>query len=173
MSTLTRARAWQAATMRPDSLLQLIRQASPDFVNYAGPDLRRFACWCARDAAAAAAGALAHRILHAAEKYALGLLSPEMLAAERRSVQGLAAGAGTVGLRKGFPTAAIQLAAIRTADEDPFEAAKWASHYAVLAGILRDGESAGVVIRLRLSAALRFFISNPFVREDRVGYAVA
>jgi hypothetical protein len=159
--------------MRPETLLQMLRHTSPEFVDYIGPDVRRFACWCARDAGAASAGALPHRVLHAAEKYAAGELPPALLAAERRSAAGLASAAGTIGLSRCQPSAALQLAAIRTADEDPFEAARAAAHLSALAAIWRDGEPAGVVVRIRQASGLRFFIPNPFIPEGSLAYAVA
>jgi hypothetical protein len=161
-----RARVWEAA-MRPETLLDILGQGSPEYLAFIAPQARRFACWCARDAGAASTGALPHRVLHAAEKNAAGELSPALLAAERRSAAGLATGAGTIGLPRRAPSAALHLAAIRTADDNPFEAARAAAHYAALAVELRDGEAAGILMRLRQASALRFFILNPFIRDRR------
>jgi hypothetical protein len=159
--------------MRPETLLQMLRHTSPAFLDYIGPDVRRFACWCARDAGAASTGPLPHRVLHAAEKYAAGELPPALLAAERRSAAGLASAAVTFGLGRCQPSAALQLAAIRTADEDPFEAARAVAHYSALAAIWRDGEQAGVIVRMRQASALRFFIPNPFIPAGSRLHAVA
>ena len=153
--------------MRPETLLDILGHGSPEYLAFIAPQVRRFACWCARDAGAASTGALPHRVLHAAEKSAAGELSAALLAAERRSASGLAAGAGSVGLPRRAPAAALQLAAIRAADENPFEAARAAAHYAALAVELREGEAAAIVMRLRQASALRFFIPNPFISNRR------
>jgi hypothetical protein len=151
--------------MRPETLIDILKRGSPEYLTSIAPDLRQFACWCARDAGAATSGDLPHRVLHAAEKHAQGKLPHGILAAERRAAIGLAAGAGTVGLPRRQPAAALQLAAIRTADEDPFEAARGAAYYSALAEVFREGEAAAVVTRLRQASAFRFFIPNPFIRD--------
>jgi hypothetical protein len=151
--------------MRPETLLELLQPAPADYRAFIAADLRRFACWCARDAGAAEAGAIPYRVVHAAEKAAAGQLPLRLLAAERHSASDLAAAADTIGVRHRCWTAAVQLAAIRTADADPLDAAHGAAHYAALAAVLRDGEPAGIVMRVRLAAALRFFIPNPFIRD--------
>lgn len=165
-------RIWQAA-MRPNTLLELLRTTSPEYFGTLGPELRQFACWCARDAGAASRSVPVHRVLHTAERYAAGEATAALLAAERRAVSGIASMTMKHGLPRRLPGAAAELAAIRAADEDPFEAALWASHYAALAAVLKDGEHAGVTARLRQASALRFFVPNPFVPEDRRADAVA
>jgi hypothetical protein len=165
VNALPRARQWEAA-LRPETLLEMLQPAPADYRAFIASDLRRFACWCARDAGAAEAGAIPYRVLHAAEKAAAGQLPLRLLAAERHSASDLAAAAGTIGVRQRSWPAAVQLAAIVTADHDPLDAARGAAYYAALAAVLRDGEPAGIVVRMRLSSALRFFISNPFTRES-------
>jgi DNA-binding NarL/FixJ family response regulator len=151
--------------MRPETLLELLQPAPADYRAFIASDLRRFACWCARDAGAAEAGAIPYRVVHAAEKAAAGQLPLRLLAAERRSAVDLATAAGTLGVRQRNWTSAVALAAIVTADDDQREAARGAAHYAALAAVLRDGAPAGIVMRIRLAAALRFFIPNPFTRD--------
>lgn len=172
MTALPFARVWQAA-VRPETLLDLLQRTSPAFLAHIATDIRGFACWCARDAGAASAGGVPHRVLHAAERFAAGTLPPGILAAERRAAAGVAADARDVGLSRRQPSAALQLAAITTAEENPLEAARAASHYAALAAVLREGEPAGLVVRIRQASALRFFIPNPFKPEARRVYTEA
>lgn len=172
MTAVPRARVWEAA-IRPETLLDILRLGSTEYLAFIAPDLRSFACWCARDAGAASAGAVPHRVLHAAERFAAGMLPAAALAAEKRSAAGLASSAAGIGLRRRNPVAALQLAAVNTATEDPFEAARLAAHFAALAAVLRDGEPAGLVARMRQASALRFFIPNPFTKEASRGCAVA
>lgn len=162
----SRARLWETAT-RAETLLDVLQDGSPEYLAFIAADLRRFACWCARDAGAASAGVVAHRVLHAAEKYADGMLSASALSAEHASAAGIASSAGTIGLRLRKPLAALILAAVRTADADAIQAARGATYFAALAAVLREGEGAGVVVRLRQVSALRFFIPNPFVDDRR------
>ena len=157
------ARLWQGAT-RPETLLKMLWATSPQFVHSIAPDIRRFACWCARDAGAASTGAVPHRVLHAAEKFAAGNLPAAALAAEKRSAAGLEEVADADAARH-QPVAALQLAAIWTAHERAFEAAGAAVHYTVLAALWRDGESAAAALRIRQAAALRFFVPHPLVPE--------
>lgn len=165
------ARQWETAT-RAETLLDLLQGGSPDYLLFIAEDLRRFACWCARDAGAAAAGAVPHRVLHAAEKYANGMLSLSALKAEHASATGLASSAGTIGLKLRKPMAALILAAVRTADVDPFAAARGATYFSALAVVLRDGEAAAIVTRLRQVSALRFFIPNPFIRDEEATHGI-
>jgi hypothetical protein len=160
------ARVWEAAT-RPETLLDILQCGTPEYLERISPDIRRFACWCARDAGATSACVIAHRVLHAAERHASGNLSARLLAAERRSVDKLVAGAHGIGLRLRHPLAAHRLAAIRTADEDPFVAARAAAHYAALAVGLREGDASAIVMCMRQASALRFFIPNPFISNRR------
>lgn len=60
-----------------------------------------------------------------------------------------------------------------SAKEDSLEKVAATFHYSALATIWRDGEPAGVVVRMRQAAALRFFIPNPFIPEASRAYAVA
>lgn len=164
VKALPPARQWEAA-IRPETLLELLQPAPADYRAFIASDLRRFACWCARDAGAAEAGPIPYRVLHAAEKAAAGQLPLRLLAAERQSASDIATAAFTLGVRQRCWTAAVQLAAIVTADPDALDAASGAVHYAALAAVLRHGEPAGIVRRVRLAAALRFFIANPFTRD--------
>jgi len=164
VNTPAPAREWETAT-QPETLLDIVQRGSPAYLAFIAPNLRRFACWCARDAGAAEAGAIPYRVLHAAEKAADGQLPMRLLAAERHSASDIARAAGTIGLRHRHWTAAVQLAAIQTADPDALDAARGAVHYAALAAVLRNGEPAGIVRRIRLAAALRFFVANPFTRD--------
>jgi hypothetical protein len=158
--------------MRPETLLALLRDSSDGYRAFVAPDLRRFACWCARDAGAEA-DVIAHRVVYAAEKAAAGTLTAQSLARERQAASGAAAGAGTIGLPRRIPGAALQFAAFSTAEADPLEAARLAAHYAALSVEWRDGAPAAVAMRMRQTSALRYFVCNPFIAGAWRQYCVA
>jgi len=166
VNAIASGRLWERA-LRAETLLEMLQHGSPEYLASIAPEARRFACWCARDAGAASAGVLPHRVLHSAEKHAAGTLPLALLKAERKSAAGLASSAVTIGLRLRKPLAALILAAVRTADDDPFAAARGAAYFAALATELREGESAALVMRMRQAATLRFFIPNPFIGDRR------
>ena len=169
---LSPGRVWQGAT-RPETLLRMLSRTPPAFMVFIGPDVRRFACWCARDAGAAETGEVSHRVLHTAEKYADGKLPASVLAAEKRAAAELEKAAESVGLSRRQPSAALQLAAIWTGHEHPFTAAEAAAHYTALAALWQDGEHAEAALRMRQASALRYFVTDPSIPEVHRGYAVA
>lgn len=92
--------------------------------------LRLFACWCVRQSLPYISGWNSYCIVEVTERYARGKATREELAAARKKASGGAAGAGVCGLPRREPSAAAQLAAFHTTNEDSFRCAYWSARYA-------------------------------------------
>jgi hypothetical protein len=102
-------------------------------------ELRRFAVWCARRAWRHAGAQPFRALVEAAEARVRGGLSQGALEALWERFRGGAGAAFIMGVGRGIPSAAAQLAAFQSARPDPAEAAKHViDHTAQTAGLVAN-----------------------------------
>jgi hypothetical protein len=94
---------------------------------------RAFAVWCAKRAWRHAGCRPCEPVVMAVESYLRVEIPWKSVRQQREKRRGGVAGAGVVGVPKGFPSAAAQIAAWHTADDVSLDAAKAVIHHTALA----------------------------------------
>ena len=138
-------------------------------------ELRRFSAWCARRAWQYAEIGQFRALVEAVEARVRGELSEGALEALWRRFGGAAAAASTIGINRGFPSAAAQLAAFQAARPDPVEAV-WQTldHTASTAGfVANDLAVKNSTILLRPEDRASSYALAYAMRADRRFYIAA